>query len=206
MKISNIFLLVCLVFIIVIFFISPSLMEKRKSPLMNYNDSEKDFLLIGKVIKEPDIRSTNTKYTIQTEQGRVLVTTSNYPEYYYGDILEVKGKLKTPIVFEDFNYKNYLAKDKIYSVVYYPEIKISERNKGNFVYQAIFKFKNKIKESIEKIMPFPEISILEAITLGNKRMLSDELKQDLNITGTRHIIAISGMHIQPTDGLFCFYQ
>ena len=44
-------------------------------------------------------------------------------------------------------------------------------------------------------MPFPEISILEAITLGNKQMLSDQTKESLNITGTRHIVAISGMHI-----------
>ena len=99
------------------------------------------------------------------------------------------------MIFEDFNYKNYLAKDGIYSVVYYPEVEVLETKKGNFIYQTIFKFKNKIKQSIEQIMPFPEISILEAITLGNKQMLSDELKETLNITGTRHIVAISGMHI-----------
>lgn len=195
MKISNIFLVLCLVFIMAIFYISPYLLEKRKSPLSNYNDLEEDFDFTGKVIKEPDMRSTNTKLTVQTDEGRVLVTTGNYPEYFYGDVLEIKGELEIPAIFEDFNYKNYLAKDGIYYVIYYPEIKILERNKGNFIYQAIFKFKNKIKQGIEKIMPFPEISILEAITLGNKQGLSDETKEVLNITGTRHIVAVSGMHI-----------
>ena len=191
MRASNIFLVICLVFILAIFFVSPWLME-QKTPHFFQEDRG---IFVGKVMKEPDKRSTNTKLTIQTEQNRVLVTVGNYPEYNYGDILEIKGKMQIPMVFEDFNYKEYLAKDGIYAVIYYPEIKVLETQKGNFIYQAIFKFKNKIKQSIEQIMPFPEISILEAITLGNKQMLSDELKEELNIVGVRHIVAISGMHI-----------
>lgn len=173
------------------FFISPGLIEKN-----NPHFSEKDEgVLIGKVIKEPDVRSNNTKLTIETGQGRVLITVGNYPEYYYGDVLKFEGKLQEPMIFEDFNYREYLAKEKIYSVMYYPQIEILERNKGNPVYQAIFRFKNKIENKTEKIMPFPEAGILEAITLGNKQILSDEIKENLNITGTRHIVAISGMHI-----------
>ncbi len=191
MKTSNILVFACLIFIIVVFFISPHLLEKRSPHL-----SEKDGgIFNGKIIKEPDVRATNTKYTIQTEEGRILVTTGVYPEYEYGDVLEIKGELEIPTVFEDFNYKNYLAKDGIYYVVYYPEIKVLEKSKGNFIYQAIFKFKNKVKQGIEKIMPFPEVSILQAITLGYKQALSDETKETLNITGIRHIVAISGMHI-----------
>lgn len=204
MKISNIFLVVCLVFIIVIFFISPNLLEKRKSPLAKNNDLAEDFVLIGKIIKEPDRRSNNTKLTIQTDIGRILVTIGSYPEYQYGDVLKVKGELKEPMFFEDFNYKEYLAKDDIYFVMYYPEIEILERNKENFIYRAIFKFKNKIKEEIEKIMPFPEVSVLEAITLGYKQTLADDLKENFNITGTRHIVAISGMHIIILSGIIMY--
>lgn len=189
MRVSNIFLVVCLIFITTIFFISPYLLEKRTPDL----DQEKG-TFIGKVIKEPDKRSSNTKLTIQTEQERVLITVGNYPEYYYGDILEIKGELKEPMIFEDFNYKNYLAKDRIHFVMYYPQVKVLD-NKGNFIYGTIFKIKNKVRERIENIMPFPEVSILQAITLGYKQALSDEIKETLNITGTRHIVAISGMHI-----------
>ena len=195
MKISNIFLVFCLVFIGVVFFVSPGLIEKKKSPLAKNNDLAEDFILIGKAVKEPDLKSNNTKLTIKTEQGKVLVTIGNYPEYFYGDVLKIKGKLKTPAVFEEFNYKNYLAKEGIYSVMYYPEIEILERNKGFFVYSAILKFKNKITEQIEKIMPFPEVSLLEGIILGNKQIYSEEIKNELSITGTSHIVAISGMNI-----------
>lgn len=190
MKASNILVFACLIFIIVVFFVSPSLLKKR-TPYLNQGEG----IFTGKIIKEPDKRSSNTKYTIQIEKEKILVTTGVYPEYQYGDVLEIKGELEEPMVFEDFNYKNYLAKDGIYYVVYYPEIKVLQRNKGNFIYQAIFKFKNKIKQGVEKIMPFPEVSILQAITLGYKQALSDETKETLNITGIRHIVAISGMHI-----------
>lgn len=191
MRASNTLFVVCLIFIVVVFFTSPWLLGK-KNPHLFEKDGD---VFIGKIIKEPDRRSDNTKLTLETEQSRILVTVGNYPEYNYGDVLEIKGELQEPMVFEDFNYKEYLAKDEIYSVIYYPEIEVLERDTSNFVYQAILKFKNRIKESIEQVMPFPEISILEAITLGNKQMLSDELKEKFNIVGVRHIVAISGMHI-----------
>jgi len=41
----------------------------------------------------------------------------------------------------------------------------------------------------------PQSSVLKAIFLGDKWGLSNELKEKLNITGTRHIAAISGMHM-----------
>jgi competence protein ComEC len=180
---------------VVVFFISPKLIEKQKSPLAKNNDSAEDFILIGKVIKEPEIKSNNTKLTLKTDQGRVLITAGSYPEYFYGDILKVKGKLETPVVFEEFNYKNYLAKEGIYSIMYYPEIEILERDKGFFIHQAILKFKNKMTDSIENIMPFPEVSMLEGIILGNKQIFSEKIKNNLSITGTSHIVAISGMNV-----------
>ena len=191
MKISNIFLIVCLVFIGGIFFLSPTLIEKGNPHL-----SEKDGgVITGKIIKEPEIKSSSTKLTIKTDQGKVLVTTGNYPQYFYGDVLKIKGNLETPTIFEDFNYKNYLAKDGIYSVIYWPEIEILERDQGNAIFGAILKFKNRTTDAIEKIMPFPEVSLLEGIILGNKQIFSDELKNSLSITGTSHIVAISGMNI-----------
>jgi len=190
-----------------VFEISPiwGFLYSSKEQISQYNDLDEGISLIGTVVKEPDKRSNNTKLTIQTKQGKVLVTTRRYPEYQYGDELVITGKLQTPTVFEDFNYQGYLAKDGIYSVMYYPKIEPTNKNHGparrslgeggNFFYKAIYSFKDKIKQTVEKIMPLPEVSILEALTLGSKRSLSENLKDQLNITGTRHIVAISGLHI-----------
>jgi len=199
---SNILLAICLVFIgglfvVSVFEISPiwGFLYTPKDKIIQYNDLDEKVVFTGYVVKEPDKRSNNTKLTIQTEQGKVLATTRRYPEYKYGDELKIIGKLKTPTVFEGFNYRGYLAKDGIYSVMYYPKIEPTGNNRGNFFYKAIYSFKHKIKQAVEKIMPLPEVAILEALTLGNKQGLTDNLKNQLNISGTRHITAISGMHI-----------
>jgi competence protein ComEC len=190
MKISNIFLTICLIFIIAVFFVSPKIINK------NTPESLPDgSIFVGKIIKEPIIKSSNIQYTINTDVGKILITTSNYPKYDYGDVLKADGKLQLPVVFEDFNYRQYLAKDKIYYVMYYPKIELLAENQGNKIFSAILKFKNKITEKIETIMPFPEVSILEGIILGNKQIFSEKIKNNLSITGTSHITAVSGMNI-----------
>ena len=223
---SNILLVICLIFIGGLFVISifecPQLIwgylfseNNEENQVSYYNDSGEKISFLAEVIEEPDVRSSNAKLTVetkilevQTEQkeisGRVLVTTGKYPKYQYGDELIIIGKLKTPIEFEDFNYKGYLAKDGIYSVIYYPKIEPTGKNLGNFFYKAIFSFKDKVKQVVEKIMPLPEVSILEALTLGSKKSLSEDLKNQLNITGTRHIAAISGMHIMILSQVLMF--
>lgn len=208
---SNILLTICLVFIgglfvVSVFEISPiwGFLYSPKDQISQYNDLDEKISLVGTVVKEPDKRSSNTKLTIQTEQGKILVTTRRYPEYQYGDELVITGKLETPTVFEDFNYQGYLAKDGIYSVMYYPKIEPTGQNHGNFFYKTIYSFKDKIKQAVEKIMPLPEVAILEALTLGNKRSLTENLKEQLNITGTRHIVAISGLHIVILSGALMY--
>ncbi|GAI24799.1 unnamed protein product, partial [marine sediment metagenome] len=154
------------------------------------------------VSQEPDVRMDNVKLTIKVESlGKVLVTTSRYPEYQYGDELKITGNLQIPYVFEDFNYQNYLAKDGIYSVMYYPEIKYI-RGSTSKIYRRILQFKDKLRESIYQNLSPPQSSILGAILLGDKRRLSEELKEKLNVAGVRHITAISGMHIMILSGVF----
>jgi len=134
---------------------------------------EQDITFVGKVVAEPDIRANNIKLTIKPEDidGKILVTVNRYPEYQYGDKLKITGKLETPQEFEDFNYRDYLAKDGVYSVMYWPKIELISKNQGNFVYAKILQFKNKLRESIYQNLSPPQISILRAIILGDKRIM-----------------------------------
>ena len=193
--------------------------------LRKYNDKEETITLTGVVVKEPDVRETNTKLTLgkvellgkfsrvveedksssspfanaRVREGRILLTTKKYPEYKYGDKLKIKGKLQTPQEFEDFNYKNYLAKDGIYSVIYYPEIELLPKEKSigptHVIYGKIFEIKNKLREVIYQNLSPPQSSILGAIILGDKRQISQEWKDKLNYAGVRHLTAVSGMHV-----------
>ena len=103
--------------------------------------------------------------------------------------------MQEPAVFEDFDYQEYLAKDKIYLVMYWPKINQLAENQGNWFFQRIFNFKDKLRNIIEQTLLPPQSAILKAIFLGDRFGLSDELKEKLNISGTRHITAVSGMHM-----------
>jgi len=167
--------------------------------LIEYNNSEEEITLIGTVVKEPDVRETNTKLTIEVKTSKILVTVSRYPEYKYGDELKITGNLQTPVIFEDFNYKDYLKKDGIYSVVYYPKVELLSRGEyKNFIsasYAGILFFKDKLRQGIYRSLSPPQSSILGAMLLGDKSRMSLELKEKLNIAGVRHVTAVSGMHI-----------
>jgi len=169
--------------------------------LRTYNDTGRKLTLVGQVVEEPDVREGNIKLTFKPENinGKVLVTTNLYPQYRYGDKLRIKGELKTPQEFPDFNYKDYLAKEGIYSVSYYPEIKLLEKEKYTGVaclfLRKILEIKDKMRKSIYQNISPPQSLILGAIILGDKKRISLEWKEKLNLAGVRHLTAVSGMHV-----------
>ena len=184
----------CLLFLMV------GVWRHQQAELKIIHPLAQNITLIGTVVSEPDIRENRIKLTVETEKipGKILVTTERYPEYQYGDKLEITGELLTPPAFEDFNYRDFLAKDGIYSVMYRPQIepiKQQDRDPISIFYAKILEFKDKLRKSIEQNLSPPQSSILGAMILGDQRRMSEELKEKLNITGVRHITAISGMHI-----------
>lgn len=182
--------------------------EKRflSSEILKYNDTQKDIVLLGFVAEPPQLKEKVSRLTIQgihlyidgkkiLTSDRVLVTTDRYPEYSYGDILEIKGKVETPQVFEDFNYKDYLKKERIYSILDWPKIEKKGDGAGNPMIKAAVSFKEKIKSVGRVFFSPPQLGFLEALLFGDEENISSEWKEKLNTTGTRHIAAVSGMNI-----------
>jgi len=188
------------------------LMSDINNLVAQFNDKEK-VNLIGVIDEEPDIRSDNIKYKIKTlavgqipyglspkinfikTGGSILLVAKKYPEYKYGDKIEIIGKLKTPKSSEDFDYKQYLAKDDIYSIIYFPEIKLLASDQGNWFLDNLLAIKNKFEDSINKILVEPQSSFLAGLLLGEKRGLPADLMASFSRTGTTHIIALSGYNI-----------
>ena len=195
----------CLLFLVLGIWRHQSALSKiENSPIKDFLG--KEIILIGIVNKEPDIREKITKLEIKVEKitaenssplikSKVLVTVWKYTEYQYGDGLKIKGKLETPQEFEGFNYKNYLIKDGILAVMGFPEIELITQNQGNFLKRSLISFKNKLKESLNKVMSRPQSAITEALFFGEEENISKEWKEKFNLTGTRHITAVSGMNI-----------
>ncbi len=173
-----------------------SLPKIDESKIWFYNSQRLDFQ--GIVGAEPDIRINHTKLTIEAIgviKGKVLVNVSLYPEYQYGDLVTINCKLESPEPFSGFAYDRYLAKDGIYSQCSYPKVKLVSRNNGDWLLTEIFQFKNKLRSVINSNLPEPLASLFFAINFGSRGGIPDDLSDRFNLTGTTHLMAISGMNI-----------
>ncbi len=160
--------------------------------------------ITGIVSNEPDIRQKNIKIEVKINKlegvdrevkGKILITTNLYPVYYYGDKLEITGKLQVPEQFQGFAYDRYLARYDIYSVCYYPKIIMLNAGQGNWFYSKIFQLKNKLRGIINRGLSEPSANLGRAIILGDKKGIPENLRANFSQAGLSHIVAISGMHI-----------
>ncbi len=178
-----------------------------------YNDRPAPVTLTGLVVEAPDARDYHTNLRLRVElvqikgatqpvEGLVLVRAARYPAYAYGDRLSVRGTLETPPVFEDFSYKDYLARFGIHTMLRRPQIEIIEREQGHPFWAAMFAFKAQASQTINRILSEPYASLLNGILLGIESGIPRDLYEQFNLTGTSHIIVISGSNIALIAGVF----
>jgi len=184
-----------------------------------YNDRDYELLITGYLAEPPDYRDTYTNLRIRVaavdagdgdlpitdtlfQKSWLLARVSSNQIYEYGDVVRLRGKLKTPPENEDFSYRDYLAAKNIHSYMTNAEVTILPDNDGNPITCALYAFKEKSYNNIYRLFPDPESSLLAGILLGADTGLTDKLQQAFTNTGTAHIIAISGFNISIIAGIF----
>ncbi|MDP3954593.1 MAG: ComEC/Rec2 family competence protein [bacterium] len=157
------------------------------------------------------VKQIETDGQLTDSNERVLITADIYPVYNFGQALEIFGSPpQVPENFDGFDYKSYLKKDRIFTVMRYPKIEIVEKGVARFdlsghqslwekfitpVFGQIFKFKKSFEDSIARSVSEPNASYISGILLGSRSQIPEDLKNDFAITGTTHILAISGYNI-----------
>ena len=179
--------------------------------LAHYND--KGWVTLqGVVVGEPDMRGTYANLRLRAEnlvqnnashmvKGLALVRVPRYPEYRYGDRLEIAGLLETPPEFEDFSYKDYLARQGVHSMVRRGQVTQLPGNGGSLFWRAIYAFKARAQATIFGILHEPQASLLSGILLGVETGIPRHVMDDFSATGTTHIIAISGFNFAIIAGM-----
>lgn len=178
-----------------------------------YSESKlKDFVgqkieVEGLVVSEPDVREKNTKLTIKTEKvngdlvrEKILVTVPLYPEFKYGDRVNVNLILEEPkeIEGEDgrvFDYTGYLRVRGIWYTSRFVTPELISSGNGNFIKASLFKTKKAFTSSIDNVLPQPESSLLGGLLLGSKQSLGKELLSEFQRTGISHVVVLSGYNI-----------
>jgi competence protein ComEC len=156
----------------------------------------------GIVVREPDLRDDRTLLTLgqlkisdENIDDNILVTVYPHRNFSYGDKIKVIGKIQEPKVFPDFNYKNYLSRFHVHAVMYYPKNDFLAADQGNVIKSNLFMIKNTFIRNLSDVLPEPQNAFLAGLLVGNKRSIPQSFIDKFSITGTSHIIAISGYNI-----------
>ena len=167
----------------------------------------------GVVTGEPDRRATVTNLPVTAQKlvlpdgqeiavrGGVLVRVSPFATIFYGDRIEVWGTLETPPIFEEFSYRDYLARQGIYTLVRGAEVRVLASHQAGRLREALFRFKAHALATLLRLLPEPQASLLAGILLGVESGIPANLKAAFSATGTSHIVAISGFNLTLIAGV-----
>ena len=195
-----------------------SLPELKPGGIAWYNDLETPVVIEGVLVQPPDERDSYTNLRLEVEQlhlqgqalfqpahglllARVPSTGGPSGGWRYGDRLRLEGQLQTPPVDESFSYRDYLARQEIYSYMPRAEALVLRREQGSPLWAALYAFKDLALRTVYRLYPDPEASLLAGILLGVENGIPQAVQDAFTATGTSHIIAISGFNIAIIAGL-----
>ncbi len=174
-------------------------------------NSETKVTLVGVISDEPDVRESKTHLILRIlgqkkhaeileSHGNILLVVNRFPEYHYGDQLEVTGILKAPDMFHNndgriFNYPDYLKSKGITLQMFYPDVVLTGEKKGNIFMHGLLAVKQEFITAINYALPSPHNALLTGLLLGGKQTLGDEWIERFRIAGIVHIVVLSGYNM-----------
>lgn len=158
------------------------------------------------IIEDIDMRTDRQLLTVRPSgfDQRILITTTKYGDYFYGDKIWVQGKVVEAKSFDDFDYRGYLERHSVYAVMRYPKVIVLKRNQGNEIQYVLLKVKAWVTDTISNRLAEPQASLLLGILIGAKKTLPQEVQDAFAATGTSHIVAVSGFNISIIVGALAF--
>ncbi|MEE4311776.1 MAG: DNA internalization-related competence protein ComEC/Rec2 [candidate division KSB1 bacterium] len=132
-------------------------------------------------------------------QGRIII--KRVPECVQpekGDELIVRGKLRKPRTSRnpgEFNYAHYLMAQHIYGFMYIRDstrVHILSRSRGKSVPDKI---RETIDEKISAWFSGQSRAILKGLLIGERGEITFETREAFSISGTMHVLAVSGLHV-----------
>jgi competence protein ComEC len=173
-----------------------------------YNDADAPIELAGMLVAPPEPRENSVRLRLAVERitidgqprpvtGLALIYADplQADSYRYGDEIRAWGLLQTPPDFDTFSYRDYLAREGIYSTMLRARITVTGRDQGSPILAAIYAIREGTRERLTSLLPDPAAALLVAILTGDERGIAPEVAESFRLTGTSHLIAISGSNM-----------
>lgn len=188
----------------------------RLSPAsLTWYTQYEEVTLSGTVNAFPDIRTNAVQLRVKVDEvqlpeseqfqavkGNVLVRLPWNPDWNAGDRIVLTGRLDLAPEGQNFDYRNYLARQKVFTYMAYPSVQNVQPAEKLSIITLIWRFRLAAEERLYRLLPWQEASLLDGILLGNERNIPVEMANAFRNTGTSHIIAISGFNIAIISALF----
>lgn len=179
-------------------------LHQKPTPLPFNQQITIEGIIIREVNREPDaqkivLRTAKFKQSLDSARDKptnIYIKTARYPEFEFGDLLQISGKLKKPEPFDGFNWPGYLEKDGVYAILINPsKIERIDQNHGNLFITRLYRLRKKFEDSLNRSFPEPNAALTAGIILGVKRNIPNNLMDNLNKTGLTHVVAVSGYNV-----------
>lgn len=163
-------------------------------------------VLVGRVSQAPQRRERGWAYRLRLQaharaapgaptRGLLLVEAPSYPAHAYGDLLLVEGEPQAPPQLEGFDYRAFLARQGVHSLVHRPRIQRLDAGGGARWRRALIAWQQRGARALAAALPEPEAALVTGILLGDDSGLPKGLKEAFRASNTSHVIAISGSNI-----------
>ncbi|HTZ41332.1 MAG TPA: DNA internalization-related competence protein ComEC/Rec2 [Syntrophales bacterium] len=170
-------------------------------------------VLDGVVSENPRVSEDRTSLVLEAARvsgagfsegvrGKLLLSIGkNTHLFKFGDLIRTEVHLRHPRNFQNpgaFNYERYLRLQgiRVRGFVSDPrKIILIREGQGDPARQSLERFRTRIRDRIQDLAPFPEGTLIQAMTLGEQSEIPRDIQDRFNRTGTSHIIAISGFNV-----------
>ena len=211
----KLYLLIFSALIVFLFGASYTYFKSTQSAVPLEPFSNNNVIFNGQIVSQPDLRDKKTNYVVLVNNItynsiskniniRVLLSiyddNSKQPTFKYGDLIYGSGKIQLPSPARNtgsFDYKRFLASQNVYSSIITTADNIAYAGQAKlnpFINFSLF-LRNNIIRIIDSSLPSEQAGLLKGIVIGERGGLSEETKENFNISGLTHLLCVSGANI-----------
>jgi competence protein ComEC len=162
-----------------------------------------------KYVFELEIAQIKIEDHWQSAKGRILVNLYQPLTLDYGNSVRLEGTLykafSSPL--NRFSYQRYLEDHGLFfslSVGKSKHVDILSGGHGQWWFALAFSIKHQFKSILSKYLEPLETSMIQAMVLGDRSLMTKDIYALFSKTGTSHILAISGMNMALISAIVLF--